>query len=67
MENTELITWVLGVMAAVIGWLVISNVSQDRKLAIIETKLDSIKSTVELFLKTEMDTLKELVTKRSTQ
>ena len=60
MENSEVITWVLGVMAAVIGWLVLSNIQQDKKLAVIETKVDLLTHKVDLFLKTEMDTLKEL-------
>lgn len=44
-------------------WLVVSNAQQDRKLAIIETKLDSMKATLELFLKNEMDALKEIIAK----
>lgn len=64
MENAEVITWVLGVMAAVIGWLVLSNIQQDKKLAVIETKVDLLTHKVDLFLKTEMDTLKELAARK---
>lgn len=64
MENSEVITWVLGVMAAVIGWLVLSNIQQDKKLAVIETKVDLLTHKVDLFLKTEMDTLKELAARK---
>lgn len=64
MANSEIITWVLGGICAVVFWLVVSNAQQDRKLAIIETKLDSMKATLELFLKNEMDALKEIIAKK---
>jgi len=71
MENAQIITWVLGIMAAVIGWLVLNNIQQDKKLISIEglvtetgKKVDELKTTLNLFLKSEIDTLKELA-KRS--
>lgn len=67
MENWEIIKWILGGFGAVIAWLVMNNIQQDRKLAVIEKsvqhvgeKVDELKDTLNLFLKTEMDTLKEL-------
>ncbi len=67
MENWEIIKWIFGGFGAVIAWLVMNNIQQDRKLAVIEKsvqhvgeKVDELKDTLNLFLKTEMDTLKEL-------
>lgn len=36
MENWEIIKWVLGAFGAVIAWLVINNLQQDKKLVSIE-------------------------------
>jgi hypothetical protein len=64
MENSQIITWVLGGICGVVFWLVISNSKQSQKLAVIETKVDSLKTTLELFLKSEIDILKEFISKK---
>lgn len=64
MENSEIITWVLGIICAVVAWLLKDNVQQGKKLVAIETKLDFLTNQVSLFLKTEMDTLKELIDRK---
>jgi hypothetical protein len=67
MENGEVINWVLASIGAVIAWLVLNNLQQDKKLIAIEGKVESIEGKLDklsdnlnLFLKTEIDTLKEL-------
>jgi hypothetical protein len=57
MENQEVIKWVLGIIVTVIGWLVLNNLQQDKKLISIEAKvermdekLDELKELVKLFI-----------------
>jgi len=67
MENGEALKLAFGVMVPVIGWLVLNNLQQDKKLISIEKtlenveeKLDKLTEKLNLFLKTEIDTLKDL-------
>ncbi len=71
MENGEIIKWVLGCFGAVIAWLVINNLQQDKKLISIENtvgnverKVDRMSDQLSMFLKQEIDTLKELIAKK---
>jgi len=66
MDQTTLI-WILGVMSACIAFLYIDRSREAKRLTVMETKVDAlIKSVdhltgrVDLFLKTEIDTLKRL-------
>lgn len=45
---------------AVLGWLALTNIQHTRKLAVIETVLEGLSKKIDLFLKTEIDTLKEI-------
>lgn len=62
--------WVFGGFAAVIAWLVINNLQQDKKLISIEKTLEAVEKKVDrvsdqltIFLKNEIDTLKELMSR----
>lgn len=66
MDNTTLI-WILGVISACIAFLYMDRMRESKKITVMETKMDSIiksidglSSRVDLFLKTEVETLKEL-------
>jgi hypothetical protein len=48
----------------VLAWLALTNIQHGKKLAVIEKTLDQMVSKMDLFLKTEVDTLKELARKR---
>lgn len=48
------------VFVPVMFWLVLTNNQHGKKLAVIEKTLDGLDSKMNLFLKTEIDTLKEL-------
>lgn len=70
MENWEIMRWVFGGFAAVIAWLVINNLQQDKKLISIEKTLEAVEKKVDrvsdqltIFLKNEIDTLKELMSR----
>jgi alpha/beta superfamily hydrolase len=70
MENWEIIKWVLGAFGTVIAWLVINNLQQDKKLISIENtvgnvekKVDRLSDQLTLFLKNEIDALKDLANK----
>lgn len=72
MENWEIIKWVLGAFGTVIAWLVINNLQQDKKLISIENtvgnvekKVDRLSDQLTLFLKNEIDALKDLANKAS--
>jgi hypothetical protein len=45
------------------GWLALSNIQHGKKLAVMEKVLDALVLRIDLFIKTEVDTLKELVKK----
>jgi hypothetical protein len=51
------------VFIPVLGWLVLTNIQHGKKLAVIEKVLDGLVIKMDLFLKTEIDTLKELAKK----
>lgn len=51
------------VFVPVLAWLALTNIQHGKKLAVIEKVLDGLVNRVDLFLKTEVDTLKELVKK----
>jgi hypothetical protein len=44
----------------VLAWLALTNIQHGKKLAVIEKVLDGLVTKMDLFLKTEIDTLKEL-------
>lgn len=69
MDQSTLI-WFLGGMSACVFFLFIDRMREGKRITVMETKMDSIIKSidnlsvrVDLFLKTEVDTLKEL-TKR---
>lgn len=45
----------------VLGWLALTNIQHGKKLAVIEKVLDGLVQKMDMFLKTEIDTLKELM------
>lgn len=58
------------IYGAVLAWLSLTIIQQGKKLAVMDTKLDAVEKSVEgvngridVFLRTEIDTLKELVKK----
>jgi hypothetical protein len=51
------------VFIPVLAWLAITNIQHGKKLAVIEKVLDGLVYKMDLFLKTEIDTLKELAKK----
>lgn len=66
MDQTTLI-WILGAMSTCIAFLFLDRTREGKRITVMETKMDAlIKSVdtltgrVDLFLKTEVDTLKEL-------
>lgn len=69
MDHATLI-WILGVISACIAFLFIDRMRESKRITVMETKMDSIiksidtlTARVDLFLKTEVDTLKELAKK----
>lgn len=48
------------VFVPVLAWLALTNIQHGKKLAVIEKTLDGLTTKMDLFLKTEVDTLKEL-------
>ena len=46
-----------------LAWLALTNIQHGKKLAVIEKVLDGLVAKVDLFIKTEVDTLRELVKK----
>jgi hypothetical protein len=66
MDNNTLI-WILGVISTSIAFLYFDRMRESKRITVMETKMDSIiksldtlTARVDLFLKTEVDTLKEL-------
>ena len=49
----------------VLGWLALTNIQHGKKLAVIDKVLDGLVHKMDLFLKTEIDTLKELTKRNS--
>lgn len=52
------------VFVPVMAWLALTNIQHGKKLAVIEKVLDGLVSKMDLFLKTEIDTLKEIARKK---
>lgn len=52
------------VFVPVMAWLALTNIQHGKKLAVIEKVLDGLVTKMDLFLKTEIDTLKEIARKR---
>jgi hypothetical protein len=52
--------WQDVVLFSVMGWLSLTNIQHGKKLAVIEKVLDGLVNKMDLFLKSEIDTLKEL-------
>jgi len=59
--------WILGLITAAIGFLFLDRMRESKRITVMETKLDAIiksidllSGRVDLFIKTEVDTLKEL-------
>ena len=48
------------VFVPVLAWLALTNIQHGKKLAVIEKVLDGLVSKMDLFLKTEIDTLKDI-------
>lgn len=48
----------------VMGWLALTNIQHGKKLAVIERVLSGLENKMDLFLKTEIDTLKEIARKK---
>ncbi len=48
------------IFVPVLAWLALTNIQHGKKLAVIEKVLDGLVNKVDLFIKTEVDTLKEL-------
>jgi hypothetical protein len=55
---------ILTLYGGVLAWLALTNIQHMKKLAIIEKTLDGLVSQVNLFIKTEVDTLKELAKRK---
>lgn len=51
------------IYGGVLAWLSLTNIQHGKKLAVIEKVLDGLNYKMDLFLKTEVDTLKELLKK----
>lgn len=66
MDHSTLI-WFLGGMSACVFFLFIDRIREGKRITVMETKMDAIiksidtlSGRVDLFLKTEVDTLKEI-------
>lgn len=51
------------VFVPVLAWLALTNIQHGKKLAVIEKVLDGLVTKMDLFLKTEIDTLKDIAKK----
>lgn len=51
------------VFIPVLAWLALTNIQHGKKLAVIEKVLDGLVNKMDLFLKTEIDTLKDIAKK----
>lgn len=57
MESWQVISLLFG---GVIGYLAINSIQQGKQLAVMSKQLDTLQMQVSLFLKNEVDTLKEI-------
>lgn len=51
------------VLIPIAGWLILTNIQHGKKLAVIEKTLDGLVSRMDMFIKSEMDLLKEIIKK----
>jgi hypothetical protein len=65
--DTSTLIWFLGGMSACVFFLFVDRMREGKRITVMETKMDAIiasldnlSNRVDLFLKTEVDTLKEL-------
>lgn len=50
----------VGLITPVLGYLVLSNIQQGKQIAVMSKQLDTITMQLNLFLKSEVDTLKDI-------
>jgi len=53
-------------LLSVVGYTAIQTFSQGKRLIVIETKVDMLISQMNLFIKTETDGLKEIISENTT-
>lgn len=47
-----------------LAWIIVTIIQQGKELAVMKSVLTEVNSKMNLFLKTEMDTLKELASRK---
>jgi BMFP domain-containing protein YqiC len=77
MERWEIIATALGIYAPLMAWLALNNIQHGKKISVmenmaaqtdktlqnIEKQIQSMSNRLDLFLKNELDTLKEILKK----
>lgn len=68
--DQQTLIWILGVMSTSIAFLYFDRMRESKRITVMETKMDALikgvdtlTTRVDLFLKTEIDTLKKLADK----
>lgn len=67
MAQNEMIVGVLilGIIIPGLGYLLMNSIQQGKQIAVLSSTVDQINTKMNLFLKTEIDTLKEIVTQNT--
>lgn len=60
MENQEVIYWILGGLFAILFYYATEMIKLSRQVAVLQKTVDDLAADVREFLKTEIDTLKEI-------
>lgn len=56
---------ILGIIIPGLGYLLMNSIQQGKQIAVLSSTVDQINTKMNLFLKTEIDTLKEIVTQNT--
>lgn len=59
--DSQTLYWIFGMIIAALAYLVISDTHKSKKLAVIETIVNDLRTRFDLFVKTETDAFKNIV------
>lgn len=62
-QNPELVYWILGGFGVLLFYMLTEQIKSSKQIAVLQKTVDDLSEDMRMFLRTEIDTLKQL-TKR---
>jgi hypothetical protein len=64
MTDLQVMLTIQGLYVVVLGFVALTGIQHGKKLAVLEKMFDMMNTKLDLFVKTETDVLKDMLTKR---